>query len=70
VADGIINVINAGADLRETTISEFQRMSAESSMQRSIEEVISLYAQRFAQAGAFSQAAVNPVPDLVTSEDR
>lgn len=70
VADGIINVIKAGADLRETTVSEFQRMSAENSMQRSIEEVISLYAQSFARGRAFSPAAAGPAPDLVTSEDR
>lgn len=70
IADGIINVIKAGADLRATTISEFQRMSSENSMQRSIEEVVSLYAQRFAQAGGGFPSRGVPAPDLVMSEDR
>lgn len=70
VADGIIKVINAGAGLRETTISEFQRMSTENSMQRSIEEVVSLYLQRFAGAATRCSSGVVPAPDLVMSEDR
>lgn len=69
VADGIISVIHAGAELRETTISEFQRMSAENSMQRSIEHVIALYVQRFADARAVPAAAMIPTPGLVTSDD-
>lgn len=67
VADGILSVITAGEGLRETTISEFRRMSAENSMQRSVEEVIALYAQRFAHAGSFRPGMPE---DPVTSEDR
>lgn len=43
IAEGIIKAVRAGQSLRETTAQEFRRMAEESSMQRSIDEVISTW---------------------------
>jgi glycosyltransferase involved in cell wall biosynthesis len=68
VADGIVKAVNSGQGLRKTTSAEFQRMSAENSMQRSIQEVISMYVQRLSP-GISIPAAVGPVPASTAPED-
>lgn len=57
VADGIVKVVAAGSPLRDTTTAEFRRMSAENSMQRSVERVVSMYVQALVPAGPRPGAA-------------
>ena len=51
LAAGILRAIDAGPALRQTTLEEFTRMTAEHGMARSVERVISLYAQILERAG-------------------
>lgn len=48
LADGIVRAVEAGPELRRTTVEEYARMSVAKGMQRSVDRVVSLYVDALA----------------------